>query len=185
MRDGQQWQCSRPSREGFPVCGIHGAGYASREKSGERLPIGITNLIAGGNASRVTLLRIREANPALGALFEARLDDPEVYDMRPRVALAQALLDQVVTREIKEGDESAVLGQIRALLTVVNQALDAEERMGPITHEELRRLTTTFGQILREFVAPEKLEEAKIRWQSLLVVQGSRVADKAQPRLIR
>lgn len=177
MRDGAQWQCSRPAREGFPVCGIHGAGYAKREKAGERLPIGITNLVTGHQASQVTLLRVREANPALGALFEARLQDPEVYDMRPRVALAQALLDQVVSRKIEDGDEPQVMSQIQALLKVVKDALDAEERMGPITHEELRRLTTTFAQVLREFVPPEMLEAAKTRWQGLLVMQGGRVVE--------
>jgi hypothetical protein len=55
LRDGQWHQCRRAAREGFRVCGIHGAGYAVREKAGTKKNPALARLNTGKYAKLTTL----------------------------------------------------------------------------------------------------------------------------------
>jgi hypothetical protein len=49
------WQWRRPARQGFRVCGVHGAGYAKREREGLRTNPALAPVVTGAKASCATL----------------------------------------------------------------------------------------------------------------------------------
>jgi hypothetical protein len=61
-------QCKRAAREGFRTCGHHGAGFAAREKRGERKNPARVRIVNGEHATRETLEVLSRLYPEIWAM---------------------------------------------------------------------------------------------------------------------
>lgn len=167
-RDGALRQCRRKARDGYRTCMHHGAGSKKREQEGKAQSPAFAALRTGERAKPETLRQLVQERPALAALYAKHLNDDDLLDLRPVLAQAKALSEWLLDRvgQSKSDDPFAVSNAakaIQALAQVMRAADDmlrVEERLGPITHSELRRLTNAVAETVRRFVPEHEREQA-------------------------
>jgi len=93
------WQCHRAARPGFRVCGVHGAGYAKREREGLRTNPALAPIVTGTKASAATQQVLLEGQPNLRAFYDAHLRSDDLLDLRPQLALTKALVEHYINQE--------------------------------------------------------------------------------------
>lgn len=167
-RDGQPRQCRRKARDGFRVCSHHGAGSRKRELEGVKQNPALAPLTTGERATPSTLQQLWRGRPELKALYEKHIDSDDLLDMRPVLAQAKALAEWLMSQldpavPDSENGSPLAIRAIQALSHVMRAArdmLDIEQRLGPVTHAELRKVTHGVAATIEEFVPPERRDEA-------------------------
>jgi len=172
------WQCPLDARDGISVCKMHGGGSLKREKSGLRTNPATVRITHGLSAQPTTLDLLRATNPTVAALFEMHRESAEVYNIKGRMAMAQALLDHLISTATFEADAAAdaekkaevaraaatALGQIERLMKISVAAATIEKTVGPVSRDELRLVVSAFQTIIDEFVPAERRALARKRW---------------------
>jgi hypothetical protein len=93
------WQCPKAARPGFRVCGVHGAGYAKREREGRRKNPALAPTVTGRKVSTETRRVLLEKHPEFRALYDAHLNSDHLFDLRPQLALTKALVEHYIEQE--------------------------------------------------------------------------------------
>ena len=104
-------------------------------------------------------------HPELQALYERHLADEQLLDMRPVFAQVKALADWMVGLTAQSSnDDPAILAHaiqsLRQVMTIAHDLLRIEDKLGPISHADLRRLVDAFAKTLRTFVDPDRYADA-------------------------
>ena len=164
MRDGAFWQCSKPAREGFPVCPVHGAGYASREAAGTRQHVATGRLSHGAHVTPRMAPQIFKT-PALARLMETELNK-DLFDFREELAAIRSLWRFLAGTRALEKD-SATDQRIGSLLASLSRCLEIgekvatlEARSNPISRADLEEFTRRVSRVVRQLVPAERQDEA-------------------------
>jgi hypothetical protein len=190
-RGDKFWQCQRPARQGFRVCGVHGAGYAKREREGLRTNPALAPVVTGTKASAATQQVLLEGQPNLRALYDAHLHSDHLLDLRPQLALSKALVEHYIEQEGTvtsigpRGSDPAILRAVAALETcarVAQRIVELENKMGPVTRAELDAVINAFARTLARFVPDDRLGEAAVFMRSELGVVGLEEEDSEARR---
>lgn len=120
-------QCHYSAQKGFPVCGVHGAGFAVRGKRGGRP-------IEHGRYSK------HMKNWGLREKQEEALNDPDLMVMRHEMALIVARISQILDNWTDNPPDMDELGDV---VTSVGQALQAGEM--DVAQQEYLRLVEVFS----------------------------------------
>jgi hypothetical protein len=85
--------------------------------------------------------------------------------MRPVLAQVKALGEWLVTRTAAPSMTDAefafrAIQSLRHVMGTAHDLLRIEEKLGPITHAELRRVMDAFAETIRTFVAAERHADA-------------------------
>jgi hypothetical protein len=169
-RQGQQpHQCKRAARLGFSVCGMHGAGFAVRERRGERKSVR-SNFRHGIRSKPQTIAALMEERPELRSLLREHSDSPDLMDLRPLVAEARALADySLLHTPLKTSDDIFrrfdVLGRV---IKIIGRVVDLERKTAPLSPADIDRLVHAFASTLRRFLTPEDTQAALDHCRMLL-----------------
>lgn len=178
MRDGVFWQCSKSAREGFPVCGKHGAGHASRERAGKRQNPATVNVANGDHSKPTTIKQLFAERPELRALYDDELNGDRLLDMRPQLALAKVLLRYFVDiAKLDDTDNSfgkrppalAAVDTLNQIIAMGDKLLKIEDKLGPLSHQELNALRRGFIATINRFVPEAQREEAYFFFRSFVL----------------
>jgi len=165
-RDGAFWQCGRAAREGFPTCGHHGAGFPAREKSGIRQNPATAGLKTGLYAKKETVAAFLETQPSLRRRFETYLNSEQLFDFRPTLALAKAILDDLVD---KGGfDSLRVIEGAHTVARIGERLAAIEQRLGPVTNADVQHFLNAIATTMALFVPRERVGEAFDHLRALL-----------------
>jgi hypothetical protein len=82
IREGRWHQCERAAREGFRGCGIHGAGYAARERAGTAKNPALARLTTGRHAKLETLRVLSAVDARSFALYQFALIDRRLAEIK-------------------------------------------------------------------------------------------------------
>jgi hypothetical protein len=165
---GVPHQCKKNARAPFKVCGTHGAGYRKRELEGKAQNPALARIVTGARAKPETMQQLWRDRPELRALYDAHLNDDDLFDMRPVLARAKALAAWI-TEHLDPTAPSGPAGTplafkaIQSLAYVMRVAQDLiriERDLGPVTHAELRRLVNGIAELIRQFVPSDRQSEA-------------------------
>ena len=176
-RDGPPRQCRRKARDGFRTCSHHGAGSRRREILGTRKNPGLVNLRHGRRASATTLQQLFTDHPELQALYDKHLNDEQLLDMRPVLAQVKAFGEWLVTctaaSTMTDAEFAArAIQSLRQVMGTAHDLLRIEEKLGPITHAELRRVMDGFADTIRTFVPAERHAEAIAHFRKRAIEGG-------------
>lgn len=162
--EGVAHQCRKNARAPLSVCGSHGAGYPKRELEGKAQNPALARLVTGARAKPETLEHLWRERPELRALYEANLNDDDLFDMRPVLARAKALAAWITDRfdpAAPEGPAGTPMAfkAIQSLAYVMRVAQDLiriERDLGAVTHAEIGRLTNGVAETIKRFVPVEQ-----------------------------
>jgi hypothetical protein len=119
-------QCGKPARQGFEVCGSHGAGYPKREQSGERQPVG--RAPTHGLYSRVALKNLADLREEVAGLaLDLNHTDEEMVTLK---AVVWHLLGMAETMNSKAAMLEAAVEAVEATLEETVVIRDGEEPGG-------------------------------------------------------
>lgn len=130
-------QCKKPARTGYRVCGSHGAGYAKRERAGERKKPGrpVTHGIYSNTPTRSYAEAMEEVAQLEGILTNSD---------RALIALKAVLVYQLGQLDGLAPETNQLEGDMEAYV-----AEAAELNTEPLTPTEARRLARQFAGWLR------------------------------------
>lgn len=136
-------QCGRPARQGFAVCGGHGAGYAAREESGEKRPVGRPT--SHGLYSRTVLKDLRDLREEVESLQLDLTDtDAELVSLK---AVTWFLLAQAEKMNTKADMlESAVAAVEATLVEATIVKVGGELGAGELTVAQAREVAAGLAQ---------------------------------------
>ena len=174
------FQCRQAARIGFKVCGWHGAGFAVRERRGEREPRGQATLIDGSSSERAkrSMDEFLRHNLPLRERYLFHLNNPSLLDFRDTIALCRAVHEHFVQKanldktEMADGSDPPLLRAIAAaerLVNVVTRLAEFERRLGPVTHAEVERFLDAVSLTIAHYVPREQLAEASQYLTGLLI----------------
>lgn len=166
IRDGDVfWQCTHPARDGFQACGLHGSGYAKRERQGTRENPATAAVRTGELAKPETLKQLWHDKPEIQKIYRAEIDGDGLLDLRPQLAMAKALARYFTeTAKLDDTDNSfgktppalAAIDALNRVMDTAERLLKIDERLGPITHQELRAYTRAVATTIVRFVPAEQ-----------------------------
>ena len=173
LRDAGFWQCSKPARAGFPVCGYHGAGLAHREATGERKHVVSGRLVTGAHLRPEMRAQLFKT-PQLGELMRQQLTT-DLLDFREELATARAAWRHYTgTRAL--ADDPTLEARLDALYRGLTRCVELgeriaalEDRAGPMRRADLEEFATRVSAVIRQFIPPERQPDA---WALLGVVTG-------------
>lgn len=169
IRDGKWWQCPRAARDGFEVCGKHGAGHPSRERAGIRKNPKTAAVVHGQSAKPGTVQSLVSQNPEFEALFRKHLTSPALLDFRPQIAIGKALVDHFLAiAELSDTNNSggrvppalAVVDRLEKVVATGERCLKIEASLGAITHDDLRYYFACVAETIARFVPAKRQDDA-------------------------
>lgn len=164
-------QCGKPARQGFQACGSHGAGYAKREESGQRQPVG--RPVTHGLYSRVALKDLQALREQVAALeTDLSNTDGELINAK---SVVWFLLTQAETMNKKATMLEAALEAVEATLEAAVVTRDGEPGEGELSAAQAR-------QIAAGLVAGNKLLAGIASWTDRLLEGNVKVIGAVKTR---
>ena len=152
----QFWQCPKPARPGFPVCGFHGAGFEKREREGLRQNPRLASLKSGRDMSPNTFTYIVERNPGLRVLFQQT--EQGVVEWRRELAALKVLVQYRLDEQpLKTAEDISSLAKlIERTVRVAEKVATIERRGDVVTEADLERASRAITSVIQLFVPLEQ-----------------------------
>jgi hypothetical protein len=117
---------------------------------------------------------MREGNDDVRRRYNAHLNNPDLFDFAPLVALIRAMLEHFVNRanlaetEDVDGLLQRAVSLAERLLTIMERVADVERRVGPVRPAEVERFLAAVGIVLATHLEPAQLPAAQQQLEELL-----------------
>jgi len=151
-------QCPRPARAGFPVCWVHGAGSAKRERAGRRQNPRLAPLRHRFRARAESRELLRREEPSLEAAYRVRLQASGYEALRHELALLEALVHRFLAQNDMSGpDALAVAIDATAQIAALKERQARLERqLTPVSPDHLQRFLRGVDRAVARFVAADR-----------------------------
>lgn len=117
---------------------------------------------------------MREGNDDVRRRYNAHLNNPDLFDFGPLVALTRAMLEHFVNRANLGETEGVDAFLQRAvslaerLLKIMKRVADVERHVGPVRPAEVERFVAAVGIVLATYIEPAQLPGARRQFEELL-----------------
>lgn len=117
---------------------------------------------------------MREGNDDVRRRYHAHLNNPDLFDFGPLVALTRAMLEHFVNRANRDETEGVdgllqrAVSLAERLLTIMKCIADVERRVGPVRPAEVERFLAAVGIVLAAHIEPAQLPAARRQLEELL-----------------
>jgi hypothetical protein len=154
-------QCPRAARDGFPVCWIHGAGSAKREREGRRRNPKLAPLRHGFRSRRETVEALANSEPGLAKVYQTRLAEAGYTSVREERALAEALLHRFLNRADLNDPEAldAALNAMTRIAALKERQQRVERDAVSLGAEDLLRFLHALGRAINTYVPEGQRDE--------------------------
>ena len=123
-------------------------------------------LKTGRYAKKETVAAFLETQPSLRRRFEAYLSSEQLFDFRPTLALAKAILDDLV--EKGDFDSLRVIEGAHTVARIGERLAGIEQRLGPVTNADVQHFLDAVATTMALFVPHERVGEAIDHLRALL-----------------
>jgi len=143
-------------------------------------------LKTGRYAKKETVAAFLETQPSLRRRYEAYLSSEQLFDFRPTLALAKAILDELV--EHGAFDPLRVIEGAHTVARIGERLAGIEQRLGPVTNADVQHFLNAVATTMALFVPRERVGEAIDHLKALLEPHpgscaGREMRTAASPRL--
>ncbi|MBI4516714.1 MAG: hypothetical protein HY699_12955 [Deltaproteobacteria bacterium] len=135
-----------------------------------------------------------EQYPELRVLYEAEIESDDMFDLRQQLALAKVLVRHYVDQaNLNDTDNSfgktppalAAIEALRRATEIAERILKIEERLGPITHSELKRYMQAVAAAFVRFVPRNQQDPCKEFIREQLMANAGGPGELGEPELLQ